>query len=89
MDPGRIRDFALRARNVRCVHKVFCAPLFKNPGSIPAPYIAGADPGFFLFRGGAQKIMCPHAHGAVVAQWTRPQTLNREVPGSNLLAAAV
>ena len=27
--------------------------------------------------------------GAVVAQWIRPQTLNREVPGSNLLAAAV
>ena len=26
---------------------------------------------------------------AVVAQWIRPQTLNREVPGSNLLAAAV
>ena len=27
--------------------------------------------------------------GAVVAQWIRPRTLNREVPGSNLLAAAV
>ena len=27
--------------------------------------------------------------GAVVAQWIRPQTLNREVPGLNLLAAAV
>ena len=27
--------------------------------------------------------------GAVVAQWIRPQTLNREVPGSNLLAATV
>ena len=27
--------------------------------------------------------------GAVVAQWIRPQTLNREVPSSNLLAAAV
>ena len=27
--------------------------------------------------------------GAVVAQWTRPRTFNREVPGSNLLAAAV
>ena len=24
-----------------------------------------------------------------MAQWTRPRTLNREVPGSNLLAAAV
>ena len=28
------------------------------------------------------------AVGAVVAQWIRPGTLNREVPGSNLLAAA-
>ena len=27
--------------------------------------------------------------GAVVAQWTRPRTLNREVSGSNLLAAVV
>ena len=27
--------------------------------------------------------------GAVAAQWIRPRTLNREVPGSNLLAAAV
>ena len=27
--------------------------------------------------------------GAVVARWIRPQTLNHEVPGSNLLAAAV
>ena len=27
--------------------------------------------------------------GVVVAQWMRPGTLNREVPGSNLLAAAV
>ena len=27
--------------------------------------------------------------GAVVAQWIRQRTLNREVPGSNLLAAAV
>ena len=27
--------------------------------------------------------------GAVVAQWIRPQTLNREVPGLNLAAAAV
>ena len=27
--------------------------------------------------------------GAVVAQWIRPRTLNREVPGSNMLAAAV
>ena len=27
--------------------------------------------------------------GAVVAHWIRPGTLNREVPGSNLLAAAV
>ena len=27
--------------------------------------------------------------GAVVAQWIRPWTLNREVPGSNLLTAAV
>ena len=27
--------------------------------------------------------------GAVVAQWIRPQTLHHEVPGSNLLAAAV
>ena len=27
--------------------------------------------------------------GTVVAQWIRPRTLNREVPGSNLLAAAV
>ena len=27
--------------------------------------------------------------GAVVAQWIRPQTLNRGVPGSNLPAAAV
>ena len=27
--------------------------------------------------------------GAVVAQWIRPQTLDREVPGSNLLPAAV
>ena len=27
--------------------------------------------------------------GAVVAQWIRPQTLNREVPGSNPLAVAV
>ena len=26
---------------------------------------------------------------AVVAQWIRPQTLNHEVPSSNLLAAAV
>ena len=26
--------------------------------------------------------------GAVVAQWIRPQTLNREVPSWNLLAAA-
>ena len=25
----------------------------------------------------------------IVAQWIRPRTLNREVPGSNLLAAAV
>ena len=43
------------------------------------------------------KELC-HAHrvekaelfirGAVVAQWIRPQTLNREVPGSNLQAAA-
>ena len=24
-----------------------------------------------------------------MAQWIRPQSLNREVPGSNLLAAAV
>ena len=30
-----------------------------------------------------------NAHRAVVAQWIRPWTLNREVPGSNLLAAAV
>ena len=29
------------------------------------------------------------AWGAVVAQWIRPRTLNHEVPGSNLLAAAV
>ena len=28
-------------------------------------------------------------HTAVMAQWLRPQTLNLEVPGSNLLAAAV
>ena len=27
--------------------------------------------------------------GAVMAQWIRPRTLNREVPSSNLLAAAV
>ena len=27
--------------------------------------------------------------GAVVAQWIRPRTLNSEVPGLNLLAAAV
>ena len=27
--------------------------------------------------------------GAVVAQWIRPRTLNREVPGSNLLAVVV
>ena len=27
--------------------------------------------------------------GAVVAQWIRPRTLNREVPSLNLLAAAV
>ena len=27
--------------------------------------------------------------GAVVAQWIKSQTLNREVPGSNLLAATV
>ena len=27
--------------------------------------------------------------GAVVAQWIRPRTLNREIPCSNLLAAAV
>ena len=27
--------------------------------------------------------------GAVVVQWIRPQTLHHEVPGSNLLAAAV
>ena len=27
--------------------------------------------------------------GAVVAQWIRPRTINHEVPGSNLLAAAV
>ena len=27
--------------------------------------------------------------GAVVDQWIRPQTLNREVPGSNLLAEIV
>ena len=26
--------------------------------------------------------------GAVAEQWIRPQTLNHEVPGSNLLAAA-
>ena len=31
----------------------------------------------------------PHAfRGAVVAKWIRPWTLNHEVPGSNLLAAA-
>ena len=24
--------------------------------------LAGADPGFLLGGGGAQKIMCPHAH---------------------------
>ena len=29
------------------------------------------------------------AREAVLAQWIRPRTLNREVPGSNLLAAAV
>ena len=29
------------------------------------------------------------SQGAVVAQWIRPHTLNREVPGLNLLAAAV
>ena len=26
---------------------------------------------------------------AVITQWIRPQTLNREVPGSNLLTTAV
>ena len=31
------------------------------------------------------QILCT---GAVVAQWTRPRTFNREVPGSNLLVAA-
>ena len=29
------------------------------------------------------------ATGAVVAQWIRPQTLNHEVPNSDLLAAVV
>ena len=32
---------------------------------------------------------CTQEFGVVVAQWIRPRTLNREVPGSNLLAAAV
>ena len=35
------------------------------------------------------KIKSDFQHTAFVAQWIRPQTLNREVPGSNLLAAAV
>ena len=30
-----------------------------------------------------------HFGGAVVAQWIRPRTLNREVPSLNLLAEAV
>ena len=34
-------------------------------------------------------IMLLTRGGAVVAQWIRPRTLNREAPGSNLLAAAV
>ena len=33
--------------------------------------------------------MCGTVCTAVVAQWIRPLTLNREVPGSNLLAAAI
>ena len=32
---------------------------------------------------------CTRIWEAVVAQWIRPQTLSREVPSSNLLAAAV
>ena len=35
------------------------------------------------------KVIQNIIRGAVVAQWMRPQTLNCEVPGSNLLAAAV
>ena len=33
--------------------------------------------------------MYVNKRGAVVPQWIRPQTLSREVPSSNLLAAAV
>ena len=36
-----------------------------------------------------EKVHQGTSRGAVVAQWIRPQTLDREVPGSNLLAAAV
>ena len=35
------------------------------------------------------KANCELLRGAVVALWIRPWTLNREVPSSNLLAAAV
>ena len=34
------------------------------------------------------KYIC-YTWGAVVVQWIRPRTLSREVPGSNLLTAAV
>ena len=35
-------------------------------------------------------LKCPLSSlGAVVAQWIRPQTLNREVPSSNLQGVAV
>ena len=36
-----------------------------------------------------QERVCGYIRGADVAQWTRPQTLGCEVPGSNLLVAAV
>ena len=40
--------------------------------------------GIFIFKHIGRWV-----RGAVVAQWIRPRTLNREVPGSNILAAAV
>ena len=42
-----------------------------------------------VFPQGTQRKSYIYNRGAVVAQWIRPQTLNREVPGLNLLAAAV
>ena len=48
---------------------------------------AAADLSRKISRGGGWLIRVNT--GAVVAQWIRPQTLNREVPGSNLAAAVV